>query len=213
MSKSQLQTLHTEKLRVEARRGVWKRRTATAARWLHIYGSMVSLSLLLFFSVTGLTLNHADWFAAQQRTAQFQGQVPLAWMHGDLAKLEIVEHLRQSHGIKTGMSSFRSEEGQASVSFAGPGYTADVVMDRATGRYDVTETRMGLAAVLNDLHKGRDTGPAWSLLLDVSAGLMVLVSFTGLVLLWYLQRKRMAGLLSLAGGTLACYLVYAIWVP
>ncbi|OYW12046.1 MAG: hypothetical protein B7X34_02305, partial [Acidobacteriia bacterium 12-62-4] len=89
MSKSQLQTLHTEKLRVEARRGVWKRRTATAARWLHIYGSMVSLSLLLFFSVTGLTLNHADWFAAQQRTAQYQGQVPLAWMQGELAKLEI----------------------------------------------------------------------------------------------------------------------------
>jgi hypothetical protein len=213
MSKSLLQTSNTEKLHVEVRPGAWKRRTATAARWLHIYGSMVSLSLLLFFSVTGLTLNHADWFAAQQRTAQFQGQVPLAWMQGDLAKLEIVEHLRRSHGIKTGMSEFRAEEGQVSVSFKGPGYTADVVMDRATGRYDVTETRMGLAAVLNDLHKGRDTGPAWSLLLDVSAGLMVLVSFTGLVLLWYLQRKRVAGLLSLAGGTLACYLVYAIWVP
>jgi hypothetical protein len=213
MSKSLLPTWNTEKLRVEVRPGAWKRRTATAARWLHIYGSMVSLSLLLFFSVTGLTLNHADWFAAQQRTAQYQGQVPLAWMHGDLAKLEIVEHLRQSHGIKTGMSAFRSEEGQASVSFAGPGYTADVVMDRTTGRYEVTETRMGLAAVLNDLHKGRDTGPAWSLLLDVSAGLMVLVSFTGLVLLCYLQRKRVAGMLSLAGGTLACYLVYAIWVP
>jgi hypothetical protein len=213
MSKSLQPTWNTEKLHVEVRPGAWKRRTATAARWLHIYGSMVSLSLLLFFSVTGLTLNHADWFAAQQRTAQFQGQVPLAWMQGDLAKLEIVEHLRQSHGIKTGMSEFRAEEGQVSVSFKGPGYTADVVMDRATGRYDVTETRMGLAAVLNDLHKGRDTGPAWSLLLDVSAGLMVLVSFTGLVLLWYLQRKRVAGLLSLAGGTLACYLVYAIWVP
>lgn len=213
MSKSLLQTLNTEKLRAEATRGVWRRRTATAARWLHIYGSMVSLSLLLFFSATGLTLNHADWFADEQRTAQFQGQVPLAWTRGELAKLEIVEHLRRSHGIKIGLTEFRAEEEQAAVSFKGPGYTADVVLDRATGRYDVTETRMGLAAVLNDLHKGRDTGPAWSLLLDISAGLMVLVSFSGLVLLWYLQRKRVAGLLSLAGGTLACYLVYAVWVP
>ncbi|MCA2965524.1 MAG: PepSY-associated TM helix domain-containing protein [Acidobacteriota bacterium] len=213
MSKSPQQTWNTEKLRAEPARGAWRRRTATAARWLHIYGSMVSLSLLLLFSVTGLTLNHADWFADAQRTAQFRGQVPTAWTKGELAKLEIVEHLRGNHGIKTGLSEFRAEEGQAAVSFKGPGYTADVVMDRATGRYEVTETRMGLAAVLNDLHKGRDTGPAWSLLLDVSAGLMVLVSASGLVLLWYLQRKRVAGLWTLVGGTLACYLVYAIWVP
>lgn len=213
MSKSLLPVWIIEKSRAEPGRGVWRRRTATAARWLHIYGSMGSLSLLLFFSVTGLTLNHADWFADAQRTAQFRGQVPTAWTKGELAKLEIVEQLRRSHGIKTGLSEFRAEEGQVSVSFKGPGYTADVVMDRATGRYEVTETRMGLTAVLNDLHKGRDTGPAWSLLLDVSAGLMVLVSASGLMLLWYLQRKRVAGLWSLAGGAVACYLVYAIWVP
>lgn len=213
MSKSLLPTSNTEKLRAEPGRGVWRRRTATAARWLHIYGSMVSLSLLLFFSVTGLTLNHAGWFADAQRTAQFRGQVPVAWTAGEMAKLEIVEHLRRSHGIRTGLSEFRAEEGQAAVSFKGPGYTADAVLDRATGRYDVTETRMGLAAVLNDLHKGRDTGPAWSWLLDVTAGLLVVVSLSGLMLLWYLQRKRVAGLLSLAGGALACYLVYAIWVP
>lgn len=213
MSKSLLPTSNTEKLRAEPGRGVWRRRTATAARWLHIYGSMVSLSLLLFFSVTGFTLNHAGWFADAQKTAQFRGQVPVAWTAGEMAKLEIVEHLRRNHGIRTGLSEFRAEEGQAAISFKGPGYTADAVLDRATGRYDVTETRMGLAAVLNDLHKGRDTGPAWSWLLDVTAGLLVVVSLSGLMLLWYLQRKRVAGLLSLAGGALACYLVYAIWVP
>ncbi|MCX6608834.1 MAG: PepSY-associated TM helix domain-containing protein, partial [Acidobacteria bacterium] len=64
-----------------------------------------------------------------------------------------------------------------------------------------------------DLHKGRDTGPAWSLFLDISAGLMAVVSFTGLVLMWFLQRKRMAGFVTMAAGALACYLVYVIWVP
>ena len=141
-------------------------------------------------------------------------QVPTAWVKSEQpAKLEIVEHLRKNHGIKTGLSEFRTDDNQLGIAFKGPGYSADVVLDRATGKYDVTETRMGLAAVMNDLHKGRDTGPAWSLFLDVSAGLMAGVSFTGLVLMWFLQRKRMAGFVTMATGALACYLVYVIWVP
>ena len=174
---------------------------------------MVSFALLLFFAVTGLTLNHTDWFASQMRTNQVRGQVPPAWLKPQLAKLEIVEHLRKNHGIKTGLSEFRVDDSQLDIAFKGPGYSADAVLDRATGKYDVTETKMGLAAVMNDLHKGRDTGPSWSLFLDVSAGLMAVVSFTGLVLMWFLQRKRMAGLITMAAGALACYLVYVIWVP
>ena len=42
-------------------------------------------------------------------------------------------------------------------------------------------------AVINDLHKGRDTGPAWAAVIDVSAGLMVVISLTGLVLLFYIK--------------------------
>ena len=37
-------------------------RFAAFARWLHIYLSMFGLAAVLFFSVTGLTLNHPDWF-------------------------------------------------------------------------------------------------------------------------------------------------------
>ena len=46
----------------ERRTPLWKRRTAIAARWLHIYLSMVSFAILFFFAVTGITLNHAEWF-------------------------------------------------------------------------------------------------------------------------------------------------------
>lgn len=212
MSKSLLLPSNTEKPRVEAR-GQLKRRTATVSRWLHIYLSMVSFALLLFFAVTGITLNHTEWFAAQQISSQHRGQLSPAWLKPEPQKLEIVEHLRRQHGIKTAMAEFRVEDAQLAVTFKGPGYTADAFIDRASGRYDVTETKMGLAAVLNDLHKGRDTGRVWSWFLDLSAGLMAVVSFTGLVLLWFLQRKRMAGMITLLGGALACYLVYAIWVP
>ena len=191
----------------------WKRRLAAISRWLHIYLSMGSFAVLFFFAVTGLTLNHTEWFGNRQSVTQRKGNVDLKWLNAmDVAKLEIVEHLR-STGVKGALSDFRIDGAQIGVSFKGPAYTADAFIDRETGKYDLTETRMGFVAVINDLHKGRDSGRAWSLVIDLSAALMVLVSLSGLVLIFYLHRRRASGLIALASGAVLCYLVYLVWVP
>jgi hypothetical protein len=104
-------------------------------------------------------------------------------------------------------------EGQCSVSFKGPGYTADVSIDRNTGRYELTEPRMGFAAIVNDLHKGRDSGQAWKWLIDISAVLMTLVAISGMALIFFLARRRVSGLICLGVGAAMCYAVYAIFVP
>ena len=49
---------------------------------------------------------------------------------------------------------------------------------------------MGFVALLNDLHKGRDSGRAWSFVIDLSAVLMALVSLSGLVLVYPPHRSR-----------------------
>ena len=195
------------------RKPFWKRQAMILSRWLHIYLSMASFGILFFFAVTGLTLNHADLFAGQQHTIQLRGAVDARYLGHDVGKLEIVEYLRKTHGIHGAVNDFRVEDTSCSVSFKGPGYAADVFVDRATGRYELTETRMGLFAVLNDLHKGRDTGKAWGVIIDISAVLMTLVSLTGLVLIFFLQKKRLSGLLALAAGAVLCYLAYLAWVP
>ena len=195
---------------------VLKRHLASLSRWLHIYLSMASFVILLFFAVTGLTLNHAERFSAQPRITQLKGKLELNWVKAEDAavdKLAIVEHLRQTYGIKGALSDFRLDEAQASVSFKGPGYAADAFINRATGEYEVTETRNGLVAIINDLHKGRDTGSAWFWLIDVSAGLMTLVSLTGLVLLWFVKRRRLSGLVLAGVCGVACYLIYVLLIP
>lgn len=191
----------------------WKRQLASLSRWLHIYLSMVSFGVLFFFAVTGLTLNHTDWFAGAQKTVQVKGTLAPALLKGEVAKLEIVEYLRSTHRVSGALSDFRVDDGQCSISFKGPAYTADIFVDRATGAYDLTETRMGFVALMNDLHKGRDSGRAWGIVIDLSAVLMTLVSLSGLVLVFYLQKRLVPGLLTLAGGAAACYLAYLIWVP
>lgn len=197
-------------------RQVLKRRLAMLSRWLHIYLSMASFAIVFFFAVTGLTLNHTDWFADQQSTAQLKGNVESKWVKTDsddkVAKLEIVEQLRRTHGIKAALSEFRIDEAQCSVSFKGPGYSADAFINRESGEYDLTENRMGFVAIMNDLHKGRDTGRAWAKLIDVSAIFMTLVSLTGMALIFFLKRWRASGLIVTVVGGVVCWLVYWLWV-
>lgn len=198
------------------RRSEWKRQTAILSRWLHIYLSMVSFGIVLFFAVTGLTLNHAERFNDQVRTQQIKGKVDPNWVKvadDKVAKLEIVEHLRKTDGVKSALSDFRIDDSQCEVSFKGPGYTADAFVNRTDGAYELTITRNGIVAVMNDLHKGRDTGAVWGWIIDVSASLMTLVSLTGLVLIFFLQKKRKAGLIAIAIGAVLCLAVYYVWVP
>jgi hypothetical protein len=128
-------------------------------------------------------------------------------------KLRVVEYLRSSAGLRGALADFRVDDAQAEVAFKGPGYEASAVVDRATGRFDITESRMGFAALVNDLHKGRDTGPVWSVAIDASAGVLVFISLTGLVLLYFVHKYRLAGVILAGAGALAGYLVYLVWVP
>jgi hypothetical protein len=197
-------------------------------RWLHIYLSLFGLAAVLFFSVTGLTLNHPDWFGAPERRVSAQGQMAPEWLRPDVpdaspageadesaqvAKLEIVEYLRTTHGVRGAVTEFRVDEQECSVTFKGPGYAADAFIDRASGHYDLTQTFSGFVAVINDLHKGRDTGTAWSAVIDVSAIGLTVISSTGLVLLLYLKRKRVPGLLVVVGGAVAVAAVVMFLTP
>ena len=190
----------------------FRRSTAEISRWLHIYLSMFSFAIVLFFSVTGLTLNHQEWLPEKSDVQEQKAKMNVAWVNqsdtAKIAKLEVVEHLRNTHGIKGQLNDFRIDDAEISVSFQGPGYTADVFIDRETGAYDLTETRMGWMAVINDLHKGRDTGKSWAGGIDITAIFMIFISATGLILLLFVKKRKSTGLLWALIGLLLSYGIY-----
>ncbi len=195
----------------------FKRTVATTSRWLHIYLSMISFAVLLFFAVTGLTLNHPDWFASQQTTNQLEGKLNVNWVNVEdtskVSKLEVVEYLRSQDKIKGALSEFRINDYECSVSFKGPGYSADAYINREDGTYSINVINSGLVAVMNDLHKGRDSGKSWAWLIDISAVLMTLVSASGLILILFIKKKKTNGLIIAAIGAAVCYFIYYIFVP
>jgi uncharacterized protein len=202
-----------QSVRIESRtKSSGEIRWAVVARWLHLYLSVMSFALVLFFAVTGLTLNHADWFDDASKANEFTGHLNPAWVKGTdtitVDKLAIVEHLRSAHRIRGAVGDVRIDDRQVSISFRGPGYTADAFVDRPAGTYQLTETSMGLVAVLNDLHKGRDTGRGWAWVIDIAAVFMTLVSVTGLLLLLVLKKRRISGIWWLVAGAVASGLAY-----
>jgi uncharacterized protein len=174
---------------------------------------MFSLAVVLFFSATGLTLNHPAWFSGVEVSSEANGALDVDWLRDESHKLEVVERLRAAHRVSGALAEFTMNEAECLVTFKGPGYSADAFIDRATGEYTLSETRQGLVAVLNDLHKGRDSGPIWSILIDVSAIAMVLISLSGLILLLYLKIRRRPGLAIAILGTIAALLLVWWCVP
>lgn len=189
-----------------------KKFIAKITRWLHIYLSMISFVIVLFFSVTGLTLNHADFFQKRVSNSETKGTLNKNWVNAadtaKIQKLEIVEYFRTKHKVKGAVSDFRIDDSEISFVLKAPGYSADTYIDRVDGSYSLMETNQGLMGFFNDLHKGRDTGKAWLWVIDISAILMTLVSLTGLILLLYIKKKRIPGLVLLFVGLVLIYVIY-----
>jgi hypothetical protein len=115
--------------------------------------------------------------------------------------------------LKGTVSDFRIEDYDVSITFKGPAYSADVFIDREKGGYEVAEIKKGVVAVWNDLHKGRDSGKGWSWVIDISAIFLIIVSLTGLILLLFIKKKRISGIVTVVLGLVLSYLIYLMFVP
>lgn len=192
-----------------------KKFIARASRWLHIYLSMFSFVIVLFFSITGLTLNHADYFQSKSIITDDKGKLNIEWVNASdtlqIKKLEIVEFFRNQYKVKGAIADFRIDDHEISFSYKAPGYEADVFISKEDGNYTLTQTNQGLMGFINDLHKGRDSGKTWLLIIDISAILLIIISFSGLLLLFFLKKKRTAGLILIILGTVIIYYTYHFW--
>jgi hypothetical protein len=186
-------------------------RIHSAIRWLHTYISLVTLLVVLFFSITGLTLNHAEWSSGGVIQKDVTGTVDVKWLNiTSPDKLNIAEKLRQDHSLRGHVDEVRIDERECTVMFKAPGYAADAFIDVKTGQYQMTIVEEGKLAVMNDLHKGRHSGKLWGVLIDASAILLSIISLSGLGLLFFLKRIRTGGLIVVAVGALLLIATVAI---
>ena len=178
----------------QQRRGFWLR---TLHQW-HWISSAVCLVGMLLFAVTGITLNHA---AKIEGTPQVDNRTlvlpaPLLQSLADVPEgnaplpAELAGWLSDALDASIGGRDAEWSEYEVYLSMPGPGRDAWLSIDRASGEVEYERTGRGAIAYLNDLHKGRNAGPAWSWFIDIFALACVVFTVTGLFLLQLHARQR-----------------------
>lgn len=189
------------------------RATHRWSRWLHVYTSMIALLIVLFFGITGITLNHPDWtFGSETNQTSASGtlSVELRLEDGSIDWLSIAEEIRADYDVKGKVSDFGVTGSEGNITFVNPGYAANLFFDATDGSFDLTVEQQGFVAVMNDLHKGRDSQSSWGWVIDLSAGFLVVISITGLTMQFFLRKRRRSALVSVAvGGVIS---VIMIWI-
>jgi len=173
---------------------------------------MVCLLAVLFFSLTGITLNHPEWvLGGKEMRHTYKGTLSSGYQKdGKVDWLQVVEQIRRDQPVHGSATDMRVDGDEGSLSFKAPGNQTDCFFDLKSGKYELNVTTQGLIGVLNDLHRGRDSGSKWGWLIDVSGAILTLVSLTGLGILLYLKKSRTIGLiLALAGCGIVGWLAAA----
>ena len=185
------------------------------ARLIHVYLTMSGCLLILFFAVTGFMLNHEDWFlSGPEDEHHSQGVLPTGWLQPQPDKLTIVEALRKDYGVSGALNSFEdNDDKEVRITFKGPGREDEVLIQRDDGQTRVTHKRRGWLAVLTDLHKGKEAGTVWKLLIDAVCVLLLVVSVTGLILWQSLRSRGKYGLVCLLMGLGVGVGIYCAFVP
>ncbi len=198
------------------------------ARRLHIYISMALLLVVLFFAITGITLNRPHLFVSQSPDViEQQLVIPTELLGSDkgpfapdrsaliayLAKHSDVTGTPSAIDIFTDVDGDELLEGEISLDYKGPGYNATVFIDMTTAQATIESTNYGVIAVLNDLHKGRNSGEVWRWFIDITALLMVMFVLTGVCLLIPKKKTFQTSLKWMGLGSVISLLIYIFAVP
>ncbi|WP_040309473.1 PepSY-associated TM helix domain-containing protein [Asticcacaulis biprosthecium] len=195
--------------------GFWRNQL----RQWHWISSALCLVGLLLFSVTGFTLNHASQIEAQPKTQRVEKDLSEAGFNG-LSKAEtgkpvpaeLAREIKALTGADVARVKAEVSEDDIYIDLTGPGVDTSVTIDKADGHVSYERTDRGVIAVLNDLHKGRNTGAVWSLFIDILAIACVIFSVTGFGLLWlYAKNRRITWPLA-AAGLVIPFILFMVFV-
>ncbi len=173
-----------------ARRAAWLK---TLHQW-HWVSAGTCLAGMLLFAFTGITLNNASHIEGRPAIVQKAAQLPDALRErlvapegGAKARGALPPPVREWLSRQLGVAlDAREAEWSADeiyLSLPRPGGDAWLRIERRSGAVEYERTDRGWISYLNDLHKGRHTGAAWSWFIDVFSAACLVFAITGLLIL------------------------------
>jgi uncharacterized protein len=195
--------------------GFWRNQL----RQWHWISSAICLAGLLLFAVTGFTLNHAGQIEAEPKTQRVEKTLSEAGIAALGTALDqqpvpaaLAAEIKTLTGADIEKATAQVSDDDIYIDMTGPGVTETVTIGKGDGFVTYERTDRGVIAVLNDLHKGRNTGAAWSLFIDILAVACVVFSVTGLGLLWLYAKNRRITWPLVTAGLVIPFILFMVFV-
>jgi len=182
---------------------------------LHAYISAFAFLTLIFFSFTGLLLDHPDWLQGRAKERDLKITLPAAELaaavHAPSPAKALAAAVARRAPLIGAFKSGDLDDGQANIQLEGVKGASTLLVDMRTGEADVTVTRATPTSVIEDLHRGKNAGLAWRGVIDISAILILAMSIIGYVLFFSLRFRLRTSLILTAvslGVLLGAYLFF-----
>ncbi|WP_295765275.1 PepSY-associated TM helix domain-containing protein [Undibacterium sp.] len=201
----------------QKKRAFWMRQLH---QW-HWISSALCLMAMLMFALSGITLNHSAQIEAHPVLTHKEAQLPASLLKLLQARQAQVADAAGTPASATSATSAATAESAALpsavanwleatlavsvaqralewspqevvVALPRPGGDAWLRIELDSGAIEYEKTERGWIAYLNDLHKGRNTGVAWSWFIDAFAVACLIFCLTGLLLLQVHAANRRA---------------------
>ncbi|MCI1003961.1 PepSY-associated TM helix domain-containing protein [Herbaspirillum sp. C7C8] len=207
----------------QKRRAFWLKQLH---QW-HWISSGICLVAMLVFAATGLTLNHAAQIEAKPQVTHRKATLPAPLLASLRQQAEAADANGGSKSpLPAALRDWTERELAVSVDHHDAEWSADelyVALPRPggdawlrvgleDGQVEYEKTDRGWISYFNDLHKGRNTGVAWSWFIDVFAVACLVFCITGLFLLQMHAGKRPATWPLVALGLVAPLLLALLFI-
>lgn len=166
------------------------------ARMLHTYLSAFAFLALIFFAGTGLLLNHPEWFdsgRSEARDSIITLPLPVIQQaqqqeHPEQVLAQFIAKKIHVHGE---LKQTDLMEPEMLLHFEGVTGSSDISIDLSTGHTEISNTDASLTRIIEDLHRGKNSGIVWKRLIDISAIVILALSIFGFIL-FFSVRFRLA---------------------
>jgi len=185
-------------------------------RLWHGYLSAFAFAALLFFSVTGVALNHPSWFAASEprsppvKLTLTPSQIQELRKTRDPAPL-LAKFVAERTALYGEYQDGESEMDQVFVRLRGARGSSDIRANMRDGSITVVLERATTTGLLNALHRGEQAGAAWRVFIDVAAGILIALSLVGYVI-FFSMSARLTTALVITGVSLLGIVMFFVAV-
>jgi hypothetical protein len=190
----------------------------TQCRHWHGYLSAFAFLALIFFSATGILLNHPEWLSEEvSEPVTITSQLPPSEIKSALASADPGAALGLLSASRMALmgaySSADINSGKAFLRFESVKGASDVSIDLKTGAARGRVRPADMLMVLNDLHRGKNVGTTWRWFIDIAGAIVLLLSLLGYVLFFTLRFRLRVGLALTALSLATMGAVFVFLVP